>query len=198
LADGDIRICEMFAPAAPSIMQWCTLFKSAKLLAALQSLDHPDLPERARAVERTREDPARELAQLIERARAREREVAQVVADVEVAIVDPHRPALERRPRELLAIARDPVQHRLDRAAVAREVDAAVRVAQRARLEDRDRADVHRRVLALRPQERGVLRRESFVGITSHAHLPFAQGESKCGANPGGAGGPSEAQLLSG
>jgi hypothetical protein len=27
--DGDIRICEMFAPAAPSIMQWWTLFSSA-------------------------------------------------------------------------------------------------------------------------------------------------------------------------
>jgi hypothetical protein len=74
------------------------LVQQRELIASLEALDHPDLPERPRAVERARGIRLR-AAQLLECARARERE--RVVADVEVAVVDPHRPALERRPREL-------------------------------------------------------------------------------------------------
>ena len=45
----------------------------------------------------------------------RQRGVADVVAGVEVRVVDPHRAGLrERRERELLAVARDQVQPVLD------------------------------------------------------------------------------------
>jgi hypothetical protein len=80
--------------------------------------------------------------------------MADVVGEVERRVVDPQRPAgLERRRRELLAVARHEVQPRLD---VREEVVQRGRLA----LEQRERADVHVRVGLLLRQERGIDGRE--------------------------------------
>ena len=76
-----------------------------------ESLDQPQLPQRARAVERLREHPAGEALELLVAAGPGERGVAHVEGDVEVRIVDPHRAALaERDEGQPLAVARDEVQ----------------------------------------------------------------------------------------
>jgi hypothetical protein len=104
---------------------------------ALEPLSQPDLPERFRAVEALGEDPSRQPAQLLDRARRRQRGVAHVIVDVEARVVDPERPPhLEPRERQLLAIAGDQMQARLD---VLGELLARGRRA----LEDHDRAHVH-------------------------------------------------------
>ena len=85
---------------------------------------------------------------------ARQRRVAHVVGEVEARVVDPQRPAgLERRRRELLPVARDEVQARLD----VREERVERR---RLALEQREAADVHVRVRLLLRQEAGIDRRE--------------------------------------
>jgi hypothetical protein len=76
--------------------------------------------------------------------------VAHVVAGIEVRIVDPHRsPLRERRPRELLPVARHEVQARLD---FLEELWVARWLA----LEDQHGADMHVRAAALQRQERRV------------------------------------------
>ena len=81
----------------------------------LEPLHEPQLPQRLRAVEPLGVDPGGERAQLLLAAGLRQRGVAQVVLEVEVRVVDPQRPAgLERRERELLAVARDQVQAAAD------------------------------------------------------------------------------------
>ena len=57
----------------------------------LEALDHPDLPERLGAVQVLGEDPRGGGAQLLLCARRGHGAVAQVVAEVEVGIVDPDR-----------------------------------------------------------------------------------------------------------
>ena len=76
-------------------------------LAVGQPLDEVDLPERAAPVERTGDDPAHELAELVGRARAGQRGAAYVVAEVEGLVVDPDRVG-------------DPPRHLLETLAVAR------------------------------------------------------------------------------
>ena len=105
--------------------------------AALEAVDEPQLPERLVAVERLSEDAAGELAQLLLAARGRQAGVAQVVAQVEVGIVDPARAALtEWDEAEPLAVARHEVQPPL-------EVAEQVVVLRRLALEDDHRCDVH-------------------------------------------------------
>ena len=102
-----------------------------------QPLDEPQLPERLGPVELLGEHPRRHPAQLFLVAGRRQRRVADVVAEVELRIVDPERPAgLDRREGELLAVAGHEVQPALD-------VLEQVVVARRRALEDRHRADVH-------------------------------------------------------
>ena len=61
---------------------------------ALDAVDEPHLPDRLRAVEPLREDPRREVPELLLRARRRQGGVADVVVEVELGVVDPYRPAL--------------------------------------------------------------------------------------------------------
>jgi hypothetical protein len=127
--------------------------RDQRAAAALESLDHPQFPQRLPVVEALRHDARGEAFQLAFGARLRQRRVAHVVVDVEAVVVDPHRMALDRDPREPLAIARDPVQSRRDVCTHAIGVDAARRIAQRADLEDQRGADVLRIGVALEVQE---------------------------------------------
>jgi hypothetical protein len=64
-----------------------------------QALDEVDLPQRTVPVEGARHDPGDELFELRVGARPREGGAADVVADVEVLVVDPHRVGRPRRDR---------------------------------------------------------------------------------------------------
>ena len=76
-----------------------------------QALHEPQLPERLVAVERLGEHAARQRAQLVVVAGRRQRRAADVVAEVQVRVVDPLRASLPvRHEGELLAVARDQVQ----------------------------------------------------------------------------------------
>ena len=117
-----------------------------------QPLDHPDLPERLRAVELLGEDARRHVPQLLLRSGRRQRRVAHVVLEVERGVVDPERPpGRDRRVGELLAKAGHQVKARAD-------VVEQVGVARRRPFEDADSADVHVRCGALVGEERDVER----------------------------------------
>ena len=134
--------------------------------AVVESLHEPQLPQRLRAVEPLRVDAGGERAQLVLGAGLRQRGVAQVVLEVEARVVDPHRsPGLDRRERELLAVAGDEVQP------PAHVVGEVVERRRRA-LEDHDGADVHVGVLALLCQERRVHRRQPIAVRLRHVPLP--------------------------
>ena len=76
----------------PSTMAWWVLDSMAHRPAG-QALDHPDLPQRPGAVELLRHDPAHQLAQVVVAARGGQGGVPQVVLELKVAVVDPHRAA---------------------------------------------------------------------------------------------------------
>jgi len=118
--------------------------------AALQAVDEQQFPERLRAVQAVGEDPPGEVLQLLLAARRGQAGVAQVVAQVEVRVVDPDRPALvERDAGEALAKAGDEVQARLDQL-------AQLVVGRRGPVEDGDRCDVQACPGLLEVQERRV------------------------------------------
>ena len=81
-----------------------------------QALHQPQLPQRPAAIQCLREHAAREALQLVVAAGTRQRRVPDVVGDLEVRIVDPHRPTLvQRHECQPLAVAGHQVQPRDDR-----------------------------------------------------------------------------------
>ena len=104
----------MSTPEIPSTSAWWVLQISAKRSVG-ELVDEPDLPQRLLAVELLGEHAPRERAAAGPRRGRGQRRVADVVAGVEVRVVDPHRPrGAERREREPLAVARHEVQAALD------------------------------------------------------------------------------------
>ena len=106
-------------------------------VAVLESLDDPDLPQGLRSIELLGHDPAYELAQFALTAGRRQSRVPDVVVDVEMRIVHPHRsPDIERDEPDNLSVARNQSQLRIDhRDDIFEEW--------RRSFEDRDRRDVH-------------------------------------------------------
>ena len=117
-----------------------------------EPLDQIHLPQRAGAVQRAARQPGDEVVQLGIAARRRQRRAPDVVGDVEVGVVDPHRPGQpEGDLAHLLAIARclrEVAFHGLQQSLVAQP---AARPTQ-----DRQRAGVHRRRGVLLLVERGI------------------------------------------
>ena len=142
--------------------------------AILQALDHPQLPEWLAAIQGLREDPAGQVAQLVLAARRWNGGVADVIEDLEVGIVDPHRPPdATRGEPHLLAVSRHQRQ-------LARDEPDQVAICRRRAFEDRHRSDVHRIAAVLDVEERRVL----------HAHhihvkaLQLAAPAGTCGRTP--------------
>ena len=138
-----------------------------------EPVDQVHLPERARAVERPRDDARHLLGELLVVARRRERQLAHVEVEVEVGVVDPVRvveperhlgepPAQRRQQRQALG---DQVVHRLER-------QLAVRA--RGGVEDGQPADVPALARGLERQELGVDARELSHG--QFAQAPLALG----------------------
>jgi hypothetical protein len=118
----------------------------------LDALDHPHLPQRLGPVEPLGHDPADEPAQLVLAARRRQRGVADVVLEVEVGIVDPHRPPQrQRHGGDLLPVAGHQRQPPADRS-------AEVVVGRWRPLEDPHRPDVHVVDVVLDVEERRIQR----------------------------------------
>ena len=133
-------------PETPSTSAWWVFESRAKPPSFRPSTSHSSHSgfERSRRWENTRagERQQRRLVTGLGQGG-----VADVVGEVERRVVDPQRPAgLERRDRELLAVARDEMQARLD---VGEELVEPGRLA----LEDREPADVHVRVRLLLREE---------------------------------------------
>ena len=78
------------APDMPSTAEWW-IFVSSPTLPSVEAVDQVQLPQRPRAVERAREDPRHLLGDLLVGRRRRDRQLAHVVLEVEVRIVDPVR-----------------------------------------------------------------------------------------------------------
>ncbi len=133
---------------------------------ALQALHDVQLPQRPAAVQLARVDPGHELAQLVEAARAGQGEPADVEAEVEAGVVDPHGAGQAARDlADALAVA----GHEGD---PARQVPLQAGVVDGA-LEDHHRADVLGDALLLGVQERGVQSAQA-VGHPRDATQPRA------------------------
>ncbi len=133
--------------------------------AVLQALGQPQLPQRLVAVQRLREDPPCQGAQLLLGARRGQRGRAHVVLEVEVRVVDPLRAPLPQRDgRQPLAVAGDQVQPPLD---LGHQLLVAGRVA----LEQHHRGHVHvsRRVLEV--EEGRIQSAQAVVGHCDEAHI---------------------------
>ena len=78
------------APDRPSTSEWWILVSIADAVRS-EAVDQVHLPERARAVERPRDDARHLLGELLVVARRRQRQLADVEVEVEVGVVHPVR-----------------------------------------------------------------------------------------------------------
>ena len=158
----------MSTPETPSTSAWWVFEMTANLPPSKPWISQTSQSgfERSRRWEKMRPD---QLAQLVVRARLRQRRVPHVVVDVEARVVDPERPAhLEARERR--ASGGSAARGRRRDSMCARELV----VRGRRTLEDHERADVHVRRLLLLVEEGGVDRAQPvLVSLLGHVmNLP--------------------------
>ena len=108
---------------------------------ALEALGHPQLPERARTIERRAQDAPGQVGELARATRRRAGDAPQVMDEIEVRVVDP-RGVIEMKGylHEAPVKARLPACFALDDGRHARMI---VRPARDVRVEDRDQPHVH-------------------------------------------------------
>ena len=128
-----------------------------------EAVDHPGLPQRPPAIERTLQDLGAPRPELLDRARLGKAREPQMARQVEAVVVDPHGVAHQGQVVELLAKPRNPLDTRFEVAPDAIDVDPAAGPRQRARLEDGRDRHVHVGVARLEPEEAGVEPGQSFV-----------------------------------
>ena len=134
--------------------------------AALETFDHPEFPQRPFPIQLLRNDAAGQRLQLRLVPRLGQRGVTNVIREVEVGVVHPHRMVLDRYTREPLAIARQEMESRAHELPNALDIHATIRGAERARLKNDRSRNVLVQVRALEIQERGILSAQSVVGFT--------------------------------
>ena len=147
-------------------------------LAIVQLLGDPQLPQRAIVIERDRHDLVDQAPEI-----AFPRP-AYVQGDVEVRVIDPDGVVeTEGDLGQLLAVARRAAEAPLD--VVADRLEARSRALRR-RVEQRRPAEVHRRVLGLERQERGVQRGQPTMCDRGHARFtgPWAPRITRNSAEP--------------
>ena len=121
-------------------------------VVVLQSVDQVCLPQRPRAIERPLEDPRHLLGQLGIGRRRRQRDLAYVVLQIEVRILDPIRVVeVERDRLQPPAKRRQKRQPLLDHVQQVGELELPV--GPRARVEHRQRSDVPRLARRFERQE---------------------------------------------
>ena len=122
--------------------------------AVLDTLDDPELPERSRPIEGTARDVADDVGELLGAARGRHRDVANVVVEVEVGVVEPDRSVqIERDVREPATELR---QHRKPRREMRLDLLEGVAARHRRRVQEHHRLDLHVRRGRLQVQKRRV------------------------------------------
>jgi hypothetical protein len=84
--------------------------------------------------------------------------MAQVVDEVEMVVVDPHRVAEQRHVRQLLAEAWMISEPQLDGGANSLHIEPPVRPLQRLRVKQADRSDVHVHGVIFQLEEAGIER----------------------------------------
>src|SRR4051794_22210482 len=135
-------------------------------IAGLEPVDHVELPQRPRPVERAREDARHLLAQLRVGARRGQCELAHVEVEVEVRVVDPVRIVEPERDLDEL-----PLERRQERQPLAQErlqVAARDRAARpRAGVDDPQSANVARLTVCLQREELRVEARELPHAVTA-------------------------------
>ena len=157
-------------PARPSAMEWCSISSSATRPPSSPSISQMSHSGRVRS---SRHDTSRaqSSSSWASCAGCGQRGLVDVVGDVEVGVVDPHRRGLaERREPDDLAQLGHEVQPALHLGAHLVEPEAPAGVVQRATLEDPDEAHVHRGVVRLHVEEGRIERRQG-VGGGRHADL---------------------------
>jgi len=133
-------------------------------LVRAESVDEPQLPQGPVAVERLALEAAHQRVELVGITGPRQRGQANVVLEIERAVVDPDRSTLTvGHIHQALSQARDARKAPVDVPAQLLDPDPAGQVAQGRSLEDRQRADVLGFVGRLDPEERGVIGAETFV-----------------------------------
>ena len=145
------------------------------VVATVDALDEPELPQRMVAIEDLLHEPLGERDQLAARSRRGEPGEVHVARDVELRVVDPDRATqAERDVLDAAAEARDERQPGPDEVPHVVEPESPVGPVERLALEHRDRAHVHRRLGPLEVQEGLVERAEPVVtreAGTSHARI---------------------------
>jgi hypothetical protein len=162
----------------------------AHVLAVVHAVDEPHLPQRAVTVEQLAHEPLGQPEEVAPRARRGQARQVHVVGDREALVVDPHRPAAaERHRHHPLAELGHELHPRGDQAAHVVEAEAPLGIEERGPLEDRDRADVHRRLDPFEVQEGLVDGAQTLVADPgSHARSVGVAGMDRqgCGgARPG-------------
>ena len=101
-------------PPMPSASAWCSFNRTAGAVLG-EALEHVELPERLRAVERSRQDTADRPLQLWAAAGRRDRRPPEVEVEVEALVVDPERTGeVERHRQDALSEAGRQMDPRLD------------------------------------------------------------------------------------
>ena len=141
------------APETPSIVAWCMRANSATAPFSIPSMIQNSQSGRDRSSWRPAMPPMTSISWSM-RARLGHRDVADVVVEVEVGIVEPHRPVqVERHEREPLA---ELGQQRQPLGEVRLDLLERVAARHRRRVEQHDRLHLHRDAGVLQVQERRV------------------------------------------
>ncbi len=158
-------------PRRTSIAAWCSLGQQREAVLrqveqAVEALDDVQLPQRPVEVERARVDARGLNAELAPVARLRQRDVAHVILEVEVLVLDPVRLVEpERHGAQLLPEHRRAVQPALHEREDAFEREPAA--GRGRRVVDRDEADVRIGVGALGGEEERIVLAELTHGAVS-------------------------------
>src|SRR5690606_34938245 len=119
---------------------------------AVDSFDDPDLPEWLSPVELGRDNPSRQVFELLVGSGSGEGEMADVILEVEAVVVYPDRTTVVGDPFETLAVAGDVLEFRFDVSTDFLDVDASFAGFERGRFEEDDGGDMHVRGPALQCQ----------------------------------------------
>jgi len=139
-------------------------------LAAAQSVDHPDLPQRPTSTERAFEDLRAAALELPRFTRRRQAAPLDVVVDAEMMIVHPHRTVFQRNCGETPAVRRNLRQSRGDVLLEKIDAEGAIRSPQSLAVDDDRGGDVHVRVGPLEGEKRLVEDGQRLVEWCAPAH----------------------------
>src|SRR6266481_7425138 len=139
-----------------------------------EPFQNPDLPQGFLTVEVLRRDARRQALELSLISRPRQRDVTDVIINVEMLIVHPHGMIRHRDISQPLAVARNEVQPRGDVVANLIDVDAAIGCPERPALERCPAGNVHGAGGGLHHEKRVVEEAETVVGMRRYGDVLYS------------------------